>query len=75
MISEGESLEILQVESEISLKEKEEMYYECLKMEMLIAVCVVVGGGGKDKDLKTKNMIRAQAFSCLQCFNNSDISL
>ena len=74
MISEGESLQILQVESEISLKEKEEMYYECLKMEMLIGVCVVGGGGGKDKDLKTKNL-RAPAFSCLQCFNNSDISL
>lgn len=40
MISEGESRELLQVESEISLKEKEEMYYKCLKMEMLIAVCV-----------------------------------
>lgn len=74
MISEGESLEILQVESEISLKEKEEMYYECLKMEMLIAVCVW-WVGGKDKDLKTKNMIRTQAFGCLQCFKNSDISL
>ena len=48
MISEGESLQILQVESEISLKEKEEMYYECLKMEMLIAVCVV-GGGRRER--------------------------
>ena len=52
------------------------MYYECLKMEMLIAECVFGRGrGGKDKDLKTKNIIRTQAFSCLQCFNNSDISL
>lgn len=48
MTSEGEIPEILQVESEISLKEKEEMYYECLKMEMLIAECVF-GGQGERK--------------------------